>query len=99
MIIVGGTLHAQADICDAFYAALKAGEERSRREDGCLFYHMAMSDRAAGIIIAFEGWRDQAALEAHLAQPEIAKLQKDFGGKFTADVKIYTVSDARAFGG
>lgn len=98
MIIVGGVMTANEDICDAFFAALRAGVERTLKEDGCLFYNMAMADRAKCQIVAFEGWRDRAALNAHLALPEIAALVKEFGGKFTADVKIYDVSAVHDFG-
>ncbi|GAB4152969.1 MAG: hypothetical protein Tsb0016_25420 [Sphingomonadales bacterium] len=98
MIIVGGVMTANEDICDAFFAALQSGVERTRQEDGCIFYNMAMGNREKCEIVAFEGWRDRAALDAHLAQPEIAELVKNFGGKFTADVKIYEVSGEQAFG-
>jgi len=73
MIVITGQIFTGPDTLPALYARLKALCEPSRAEDGCIFYHMAMEDAERGVIMAMEGWRDQAALDAHLALPATAR--------------------------
>lgn len=95
MIVITGQIFTDPDTLPALYARLKALCEPSRAEEGCIFYHMAMEDAERGIIMAMEGWRDQAALDAHLALPAIAALLEDFAGKFSNDVQIHEVSGSQ----
>lgn len=97
MIVITGQLFTDQETLPHLYARLKELCEPSRAEDGCLFYHMAMEDEEKGIILAAEGWRDMAALEAHLALPAIAKLLADFEGKFSNKVSIHEVSATQDF--
>lgn len=95
MIVITGQIFTDPDTLPALYARLKALCEPSRAEDGCIFYHMAMEDAEQGVIMAMEGWRDQAALDAHLGLPSIKKLLDDFAGKFRNDVQIHAVSTSQ----
>lgn len=95
MIVITGQIFTGPDTLPALYARLKALCEPSRAEDGCIFYHMAMEDAERGVIMAMEGWRDQAALDAHLALPAIAALLEDFEGKFSNDVQIHQVTGSQ----
>ena len=95
MIVITGQLRTDPETLPAFYAGLKALCGPSRAEDGCLFYHMAMEDEADCVILAAEGWRDQAALDAHLAAPAIAEFLANFAAKVSMDVQIHEVSGSR----
>lgn len=95
MIVITGQIFTDQETLPHLYARLKSLCAPSRAEDGCEFYHMAMEDADKGVIMAMEGWRDQAALDAHLALPSIAALLNDFGGKFTNDVQIHEVSESQ----
>ncbi|WP_321390441.1 putative quinol monooxygenase [Emcibacter sp.] len=97
MIVITGTIKTDKETLPALYARLKELVEPSRAEDGCLFYHMAMEDEKGCSIVAMEGWRDQAALEVHLAQPAIVKLLSDFDGKYSNDVSLHQVSSTQKF--
>lgn len=98
MIVLTGHIITDAATLPKLFARLEELCEPSRAEDGCIFYHMAIEDAEKGLIIAMEGWRDQAALDAHLELPAIAELLKDFDGKFSNDVQIHEVSSSRQFG-
>lgn len=95
MIVITGQIFTDQETLPALHARLKALCEPSRGEDGCLFYHMGMEDAEKGVLMAMEGWRDQAALETHLAQPEIVRLLADFEGRFTNDVQVHEVSSSQ----
>lgn len=95
MIVITGQIFTDQETLPTLYARLKELCEPSRREDGCLFYHMGMEDAEKGVIMAMEGWCDMAALEAHLTLPAIARLLADFEGKFTNDVQIHEVSSSQ----
>ncbi|MEC3910977.1 antibiotic biosynthesis monooxygenase [Sphingobium sp. CR2-8] len=91
MIVITGQIFTDLDTLPALYGRLKELCAPSRAEDGCLFYHMALEDAERGIIMATEGWRDQAALDTHLALPAVAALVQDFKGKFRTAVQIHQV--------
>jgi len=95
MIVITGQIFTDKETYPELLARLRALEEPSRAEDGCLFYHMAGQDPEKGVILATEGWRDEEALNAHLALPAIGKLLSDFEGRFHNDVNIHEVSSTR----
>jgi quinol monooxygenase YgiN len=53
--------------------------EPSRREPGCLRYELYQDIDKEGDFILLECWRDQAALDEHIAKPYL----KDFATRFT----------------
>ncbi|MFA7440643.1 MAG: antibiotic biosynthesis monooxygenase [Sphingomonadaceae bacterium] len=99
MIVITGLIKTDKETLPKLYARLKELCGPSRQEDGCLFYHMAMEDEENGIIMAMEGWRDRQALDVHLALPAVKKLQADFAGRYTNDVRIHQVSESASFSG
>lgn len=98
MIVLTGHIHTDPQTLPELYARLTALAEPSRAEDGCIFYHMAVEDAQAGLIMAMEGWRDRDALNAHLSLPDIVALLTDFEGKFRTEVSIHDVSHSQPFG-
>lgn len=95
MIVITGQIRTDQSTLPLLYARLKALCEPSRAEDGCLFYHMGMEDQERGILMAMEGWRDEAALAVHLALPAITQLLADFEGKYTNEIQIHRVSESQ----
>ena len=45
---------------------------KSRQEDGCLHYELFQRADAAHVFQTVERWRDQAAIDAHMAGPNVA---------------------------
>jgi quinol monooxygenase YgiN len=96
MIIITGNIRCPADTYDELLAALQAGVPATRTEDGCMFYAFAGENAAEGLILVSERWRDDAALQTHLATPAVAALFERFAGRFTPEVRAYDVSGDRA---
>ncbi len=64
MIIINGHIKTDPALVHDLAADLATGVERTKAEDGCIFYAFAIDDAAAGTILAVERWRDQASLDA-----------------------------------
>lgn len=67
MIIISGTFEFDPDQRDAFIASRHDGMRTSRAEPGCLEYTFSADPLAAGRVLLFERWADQASLDAHIA--------------------------------
>ena len=74
-------VHPPADSREQLKSAMRALVEPSRREPGCIRYELYQDIEKEGDLILIESWRDQAALDEHLAKPYL----KDFSARF-ADV-------------
>lgn len=46
----------------------------TRREDGCISYELAKSDEDENVLMMFETWRDQDALDAHSSSAHFTSL-------------------------
>jgi quinol monooxygenase YgiN len=97
MIVITGLIFTDRENFQPLLARLKEVCEPSRAEEGNVFYHMGIEDAENCTIMAMEGWKDMAALQEHLALPDVAKLLSDFEGKFTNDVQIHEVSATQQF--
>ena len=62
-------LPASAATMSSLLAELVA---QSRLEDGCLHYELFQRADAANVFQTVERWRDQAAIDAHMAGPNVA---------------------------
>lgn len=72
MIVLAGHLRTTPELVEHLAATLRGLVEPTLREDGCINYHFAVDDAAAGTVLVYERWRDEAALQTHLSQPSIA---------------------------
>jgi quinol monooxygenase YgiN len=97
MIIIAGHLVTKPELVDDFIAALNLLVDDTRREDGCLDYNFAIQDRAAGEVLVYERWRDQQALDAHLAVPQVGALLGGWADKIEIRVTKFDASNARGF--
>ncbi len=98
MIALVGTMTFDPAEIAPFAQAVRDMVGRVRAEDGCVHYSLLVEDEAAGLVNVSEIWRDDAALQAHLAQPWTASFFARFGGR-TKDVSllIYDVAATRPF--
>ncbi len=70
----------------------------TRRDDGCMFYTFARDVENPNLIRFSERWRDQAAIDAHNAQPHMAALQAAVGPHLANAPKMlfYEADEARS---
>jgi len=95
MLIIAGHILTDPSSVEDLARDLRAGVERTLKEDGCLAYAFALDDAEKGSILVYERWRDEASLAAHLSQPEIGELIGKWAGKFEIAVGKFDASNER----
>ncbi len=98
MLIINGRIRTAPQYVRALRDDLVAGIPRTLKEDGCIEYAFALEDADAGTILVIERWRDQAALDAHLATPEIAALFGTWGDRIEPLVRVFDATNERDLG-
>ncbi|MDF0731568.1 putative quinol monooxygenase [Pseudomonas entomophila] len=71
---------------EAFEQLFRAYVEPSRREPGCIEYHMLRDKQDPTLFVFYEVWADQAALDVHSSLPHMREffekrmdyLERDF---------------------
>ena len=94
LIIVGHIYIEPADVA-AFRAEMATFGEAARARYGCQFFAVALSDSAAGRMLVAERWRDQAALDAHLAAEETTAFVARWGSRIKSDVAKFDAANER----
>ncbi len=79
MIIVTGTARFGEGEIDRLKAAMAANIEATRAEDGCDHYTYAVDLTDPNLLHISERWRDEAAIEAHMAAPHMATFMAVLG--------------------
>ncbi|MET0546265.1 MAG: antibiotic biosynthesis monooxygenase [Caulobacterales bacterium] len=97
MIVIAGHLRIAPEFVEDLAAALRSLAPATLKEDGCYNYHFALDDPAAGTILVYERWRDQAALAAHLALPSVGAVLGGFGDKISIEVRKFDALNERGF--
>ncbi len=95
MIIIAGHMTTTPELVHDLAAALSGLVPATLREDGCINYSFAIEDAAAGTVLVYERWRDQAALSVHLAQPAIAAVLGGWADKVSIDVTKFDATNPR----
>ena len=95
MLIIAGHIRTDASQVEALARDLRAGIPRTLKENGCLAYHFALDDAAAGTVLVYERWRDQASLDAHLSTPQIAEFLGRWAGKTEIAVRNFDAANER----
>lgn len=67
MIIVTGTARFAAGEIDRLKGDLAAYVDEVRRRDGCISYSYARDINDPDVLNVVEQWRDEAAIDAHMA--------------------------------
>lgn len=97
MIILAGHLKTSPHLVEELAAALASLVPDTLKEDGCLNYHFAIDDKAAGTILVYERWRDQDALNTHLALPAIGAVLGGWADRIEIAVRKFDADNERAF--
>ena len=74
MIVVTGSVSAKAGSIEALKQEGLAHSARSRAEDGCLSHRCYVDAEHPERLFFYEEWRDMAAVEAHFAHPDTARI-------------------------
>jgi quinol monooxygenase YgiN len=98
MLILAGHLKTSPDLVADLAAALRAMVEPTLKEPGCLAYHFALDDAAAGTVLVYERWSDEAALATHLEQPGVQALLGDWADRIdVAGIRKFDAANERGF--
>ena len=97
MIILAGHLKTSPDLVEELAAALNSLVADTVKEDGCLDYHFAIDDRTTGSILVYERWRDQDALNTHLALPAIGAVLGGWADRIEIAVRKFDAANERGF--
>jgi len=76
MIQINGTIRLQGGSADKAKDAIVTMMLASRQEDGCIDYTFAQDLNDPAVLVLFERWRDQDALQAHMQSAHMADFQK-----------------------
>jgi quinol monooxygenase YgiN len=79
MILITLKAKLLAEHRDSALAAAQAMSAHSLTEAGCLDYRFWISSEDPHSVLLLEQWRDQAALDAHMAQPQLAEFAAALG--------------------
>ncbi len=64
-----GILRAKPEKRDELRAVLEAFVAPTRQEEGCVDYHLHVSDTDPNLFMFYENWRSRADLDHHLTLP------------------------------
>ena len=99
MIIVLGYVHVNPAEVAGLNDALQTMMRKTREEDGCERYSLAVENAEEGIISISERWASMEALGAHSKAQHMADFNAALKGKVTKfDVKAYDASNERKLG-
>ena len=97
MIIVNGTVRFGAGEIDRLRDAMARNVEATRAEDGCEHYAYAVDVSDPNLLHVSERWRDDAAIEAHMATPHMGAFMAEVGAAKveSMSIKAYQASFLR----
>lgn len=72
MIVITGSVPTKADKREVAVAAMVTMQEASLGETGCNKYQFGFAAQDPALVMIYEEWVDQAALDAHFAAPHMA---------------------------
>jgi quinol monooxygenase YgiN len=93
-LIIAGTVRVPPDNLERFRPHMLAMLAASRAEDGCLEYAYAEDVAEPGLIRVYEAWRDQAAIDAQLKQPQMAVWRASWAEFGVSDRKLIAYETA-----
>jgi len=100
MIQINGTIQMSADATGEATEALVKMVRISREEDGCIDYTFARDLADPDTLVLFERWRDQEALQAHMASDHMAEFQKVMAANppKSRDLRMYVTDEGQPLG-
>lgn len=96
MVIVLGSARALKGRREELVAAARKVASGTRTDEGCQSYDFSASLDDEDVILSVEVWRDQAALDAHMAHPHTQDFLAEVGGLLdgTPRMAFHHVPDA-----
>ena len=93
-LLVYATYRLVPDDVEAFRSLAMRMTTTASSRDGCAFLDVAQDIRDAATFRLIEGWRDQAALDAHGASDEFQAVLKDAAvlGVISRAIDIYSIA-------
>jgi quinol monooxygenase YgiN len=88
MIIVMGTIKAEAGEIDRLSSAMLTMMAATQAEEGCEHYVFSRALDDPDTAYVSERWRDQAALDAHFASSHMATFNAVIGGAKLKSVSV-----------
>ncbi|HEX8621756.1 MAG TPA: putative quinol monooxygenase [Allosphingosinicella sp.] len=97
MIIVNGTVRFGSGEIDRLRESMARNIEATRAEEGCEHYAYSVDVSDPDLLHVAERWRDEAAIEAHMASPHMAAFMAEVGASKveSLSVKAYRASFLR----
>ncbi|MCU1454023.1 MAG: hypothetical protein JWN46_2169 [Acidimicrobiales bacterium] len=100
MIVVVGRVRTTPDQRDELLDVARTMCAASRGDDGCLGYRFSEDTERPDHFVFLEEWADDAALQAHFAQPHTATFMRSIALLLDgpADVSFHEIASTRRLG-
>jgi len=85
---VVGILRARPVKRDELRAILEGFVASTRQEEGCVDYHLHVSDTDPNLFMFYENWRSPEDLKHHLTLPHLAPIRERGQELLVAEVEI-----------
>lgn len=97
VIVIAGHLRVKPERRDEWMEAALAMSRASQAEDGCVTYRFYADLEDPNLILLFEVWESEAALEAHFKTDHIAEYRSKIADLVAAPSKLtrYEVSSSQ----
>ncbi|MTH55210.1 antibiotic biosynthesis monooxygenase [Bacillus mangrovi] len=76
-ITINAIMKAKEGREEELFAAMKKAIAPSRAEEGCISYDLHRSKEDKGVFVFFENWKDQEAVDAHIASPHYQAYREE----------------------
>ncbi|WP_128892239.1 putative quinol monooxygenase [Erythrobacter sp. HKB08] len=95
MIQINGTITLDEGVLEHARDAIIEMVEASRAEDGCIDYTFAQDLSDPNVLVLYERWRDQEALQAHSQSAHMAKFQEAMQqfGQPSRNIRMYATDE------
>ena len=96
-LLVYTTYNLAPDDVEAFRSLALRMTTTAQSSDGCAFLDVAQDIGDPATFCLVEGWRDQAALDAHGASEDFQKMLKEAGALKVVGrvIDVYTIADKK----
>ena len=95
---VVGVLRARPERRDELLEILRGLVAPTRREEGCVDYHLHVSDADPNLFMFYENWRSREDLDRHLEMPHLAPIRERGPELLAADVEIHAYTMLSPYG-
>lgn len=95
MLIVTGYVQVPPSDLPVFIRHLADLAKATRERDGALSYDAGVIDASRGRLLVMERWRDQQALDAHLAAADTVAFVARWGQRLSTTIRKYDATRER----